>query len=103
MQLDRIKGANLDKYEAYELIYLKTSVVFLAASAVIYFIDNLFLKSVDFASDPGQGTRMVLSAAVCLLVFGVMLLRYKLLRGFLLNNAPAYCAEKYCSVPLYPR
>ena len=94
MQLDRIKGANLDKYEAYELIYLKTSVVFLAASAVIYFIDNLFLKSVDFASDPGQGTRMVLSAAVCLLVFGVMLLRYKLLRGFLLNNAPAYCAEK---------
>jgi len=94
LQLDHIKGGNLNKYEAYELIYLRTSAVFMAASAVIYFIDNLLLKDIRFMSDPAQRTRMILSAAVCLLAFALMLLRYKVFRGFLLNNALAYCLEK---------
>jgi len=69
-------------------------VVFLIASAFIYFIENILLKDVSITSDPAYRIRMIWSAAACVTVFALLLIRYKVFRSFMLNNILVYCLEK---------
>lgn len=84
----------MNKCEAFELVYLRTSVIFLIASAIIYFIDNIFLKEGSFISDPARKMMVIWSAVACVPVFALQWVRYKVFRSFLLNNSPVYCIEK---------
>ena len=92
------KEKNYTKYEYYELIYLKTTLVFLIASSVIYFAQNLLLGEKSIFVDPTQRIRLILSLISCVLVFGFHHFRHILFNKFLLENPLVYCLEKILSL-----
>ena len=68
--------------------------IFLIASAVIYFVDNIFLKDKSLIADPAHRAKMIWSGVICVLVFALQWARYKVFRSFLLDNILVYCLEK---------
>jgi diguanylate cyclase (GGDEF)-like protein len=95
LSLDNFRERHINKYEAYELVYLKTSVIFQISSAVVYIADNILLKNYSFiTTDPVHKMKLIGSAAVCILVFAIQLARYKVFRSILPDSILIYCLEK---------
>jgi len=82
-----------NKYEVYELFYLRSTSIFLIISAVAYFARKIFVADVRLFA--GMSIRSIIwSVAVCILVFGLQFIRYRLFKKYLLEYKVIYFIEK---------
>ena len=93
-----MKDRKYTTYEYYELIYLRTTLVFLVVSALVYFAQNIFFTETPFIFDPAQRKRQIITFVACIIVFGIHYFRYYLYKRSLLENKLVYCAEKLVSL-----
>lgn len=82
------------KYQGYERIYLRISLVFLVVSAILYYFQNIFFVTPSFITNPDQRPLLIWNVIITIVIFVLHHLRCILFKIGMLEKRAYYYFEK---------